>query len=75
MSGIQRFITRVVPRQWATDMETESRQWVYTCPNCAHTRSVWDMGGIRWKASGNPSRLMACPECGQRGMHKLTKQA
>ena len=44
-------------------------------PNCApgwctariavSTRSVWDTGGIRYKAAGTSRRYMRCPSCGQ----------
>lgn len=44
-------------------MERESREWKMVCP-CGRAISVWDAGGIRWKAAGNPVRLARCPRCG-----------
>ncbi len=39
-------------------MEAESRQWIMRCPNCIFERSVWEMGGVRWKSAGNQEELM-----------------
>ena len=74
MTFIQRFFTSVLPAAWARDMEAESRSWLARCP-CGATRSIWDLGGIRWKARGSPSRLMRCPHCGQLRMHRISRAA
>ena len=70
---VQRFLTRVLPRAWADDMQSESRSWIVRCA-CGLERSVWEIGGIRWKAKGNPRRLMNCPNCGQRTWHTVCRQ-
>jgi len=72
MSGIQKLLKAVLPDAWAKSMEAESREWICICP-CGHARSVWDMGGIRWKAAGNPRRLMKCPGCGQLTWHVISR--
>ncbi len=74
MTFIQKLVTSLVPRAWAREMEAESRAWKMRCPNCNHERSIWEMGGIRWKAAGNPRRLMLCPSCGQTGWHTVQRQ-
>jgi ribosomal protein S27AE len=72
---MQSFILKVVPRSWAEDMERESRQWMVTCGNCDYAESVWDLGGIRWKAAGNPRTRRRCPNCGETGWHVIAKQS
>jgi hypothetical protein len=72
MTFIQRLFTSVVPRSWAASMEAESRAWMAHCPDCGIERSVWDMGGIRWKAAGNPRRLLKCLKCQRSTWHQLT---
>jgi len=74
MSFVQRLFKAVLPRASAEAMETESRRWVARCP-CGYERSLWDLGGIRWKASGNPRQFLTCPQCGQRGWHVITRKA
>ena len=64
MSFIQTFIKSVLPAKWSSAMEAKSRMWVLRCP-CGHETSVWDMGGIRYKAAGNPWRRGRCGKCGQ----------
>lgn len=68
MSFIQNLLRKVVPAKWSADMEKESRAWMLRCP-CGHEKSVWDWGGIRWKAAGTPKRKLPCPACGQITWH------
>ena len=74
MSTIQKFFLAVFPAKWAQGMEAESRAWIVKCPSpsCGHERSVWELGGIRWKAAGTPKRYMKCPQCGQSGWHSVS---
>ncbi len=69
---IQRFFLAILPRTWAESMVADSRAWKAHCP-CGHARSIWDLGGIRWKATGNPKRMIDCPGCGQLMWHNVTK--
>jgi hypothetical protein len=39
---------------------------------CGFARSVWEMGGIRWKAAGEPRWFMKCPHCRQRSWHVVS---
>jgi hypothetical protein len=55
-------------------MERESRSWIARCP-CGHARSVWELGGIRWKAKGTPRRLMRCPACGNSSWHLISYES
>lgn len=74
MSRLQRFITKLVPPGWAVAMEAESREWMVRCPACGDERSIWDMGGIRWKSSGKASTWGRCPECRERVWHKVYRR-
>ncbi len=73
MSLAQRFFTAIFPKRWTESMEADSRAWKVRCPNCEHERSVWEMGGIRWKAYGNPRWFLRCSSCGGRHWHKVYK--
>ena len=63
MSWAQKIMKAVFPRSWAEAAEVESRSWMMCCP-CGREVSVWDMGGIRFKAAGNPRVWIRCPKCG-----------
>ncbi|MEA2511593.1 MAG: hypothetical protein QOF01_4024 [Thermomicrobiales bacterium] len=73
-SRFQRLIGRLVPRSWATAMEAESRDWLVRCPACGFERSIWDLGGIRWKGRGTSWTWLRCPACGKRGWHKVSRR-
>jgi transposase-like protein len=63
MTLLQKLVLSLVPKKWAASLEAESRSWMIRCP-CGHEQSVWDAGGIRWKAAGKPRWLHRCPRCG-----------
>ena len=73
MSTVQRLAKKLLPARTAAAMEAESREWRVLCA-CGHDRSIWDIGGIRYKAAGNPRTLMKCPACGKRTWHRVVKQ-
>jgi hypothetical protein len=74
MTFIQRFLTAILPRTWAEDMRNESLGWMLRC-TCGFERSIWETGGIRWKAKGRPKRLVACPHCGQQTWHIVYRKS
>ncbi len=69
MTLIQRFFIVILPRPWAESMRAESLSWMMQC-TCGFEQSIWEMGGVRWKAKGNPQRLVRCSKCGQRTWHE-----
>ena len=72
MSPLQRFFVRILPRRWAESMEADSRSWMMRC-SCGFARSIWELGGIRWKATGQPRTFKKCPQCGKRSWHKVSR--
>jgi len=72
MSLIQRVMMAVLPEASAKSMEAESREWMHIC-QCGHARSAWELGGIRWGASGKPRRLVSCPACGKCTWHTVSR--
>jgi len=75
LSRIQRIITRFAGAETAAAMEAHSRAWLVQCPHCGHERSIWELGGIRYKGTGSPRTRLRCPKCGQAGWHKVYKAA
>lgn len=58
-------------RRASPAMEAESRAWMVQCPHCGAERSVWDSGGIRYRAAGTSRLYRRCFACGKRGWHKV----
>jgi hypothetical protein len=73
-NGGKRRVSRLVPHSWAASMEAESREWMVHCDLCGYEQSVWDLGGTRWKASGNSKQFRKCANCGERGWHTVYRQ-
>lgn len=67
MTLLQRTFMTLLPKKWATQMEAESREWMLRCDSCGREKSVWDAGGIRFKAKGRPRRPSVwCSQCNKR---------
>ena len=74
MTLIQRLIARL-PKTWYDAIRTESEEWIFTCPECGLARSVWDIGGVRYKAvSAGKRSLVWCPQCQQMRWMPLTRR-
>lgn len=73
LSRIQRLFARLVDQPTFAAMEAHSRAWRVRCLNCSHARSIWALGGIRYKASGTSLTRLNCPSCGKTGAHRLEK--
>lgn len=73
MPFVRNLFLKLVSEERAAAIEKESRQWVMQCP-CGYERSVWDMGGLRYKAAGSPKRLTRCPSCRNREWHTLVRR-
>ncbi len=71
MGLIQRLILKLMPASKRQAIEAESRAWILKCDICGSERSVWDMGGIRWKASGSPRERVKCVTCGKVQWHTI----
>jgi predicted RNA-binding Zn-ribbon protein involved in translation (DUF1610 family) len=69
-----RLLQRLAVRLLGTAAEQESREWMLVCPRCGHARSVWDLGGVRYKAASKGKRKrMRCPACGETGWHRVER--
>jgi hypothetical protein len=53
-------------------MMADSKRYLFDCV-CGKTSSVWEIGGVRYKAYGNPTSLVKCPGCGKIAMRKIYK--
>jgi hypothetical protein len=74
MSFVQRLFTAILPRGMVESMEKESRSWMARCSTCGLSRSIWDLGGIRWGAAGNPRRRLHCLKCNAMAWHVIEQK-
>ncbi len=72
LSTVQKLARWLLPKSWSDSIEAESRQWLAECP-CGNSCSIWELGGIRWKAAGQPRKLIRCPRCRQLRWHKIVR--
>jgi hypothetical protein len=72
--GMRNFVMWFMSAKTKAAAEAESRQWIATCPHCGKQTSIWDLGGLRYKASGSPLKGFTCRQCSKFGMHPVTWQ-
>lgn len=66
MTAIQKFFMKILPKHWAEDLRAKSEHWKIRCTSCGFSRSIWEAGGIRWKAASKGKRtFVLCPGCRQ----------
>lgn len=73
MGVIQNFFKAIFPASWVKDMEVESRKWRVKCP-CGFETNIWDLGGIRWHATGTQKNYFKCINCRKWKWHTVYKQ-
>lgn len=66
-------LRRVLPRRAFEAVRAGTKQWLMACP-CGHRRDLWDTGGIRFLAAGEPRRLVRCPACGRLTAHVVRRK-
>lgn len=54
-------------------MKEESMLWGFICKSCNERTSIWEAGGVRYKAKGEPRMRIKCPKCGVAAMQKVTR--
>lgn len=74
MSLFQRLFAWIMPVATFQKMKEESQHWFILCPSCGFKKSVWDMGGIRYKAKSiGKVRRLFCPQCREKRWFKWVK--
>ncbi len=73
MSTIQKIIRFFVSAETFSKMESASKKWYFHC-ECGNECNIWEIGGIRYKAAGNPIKAARCPKCHKVAMRKLHKK-
>lgn len=73
LSRSQKVVKFFVSKSKFEAMAKESMQWVFKCDACKSKTSIWDLGGIRYKASGSPKMELKCINCGKSAMQAVFK--
>jgi hypothetical protein len=53
LSRAQKFIRFFTSKAMFEKMRIDSEKWKFTCKSCNATSSIWEIGGIRYKAVGD----------------------
>jgi hypothetical protein len=73
MPAEHRFLKFILPAKAFAAVRAGTKEWLAECP-CGHKRDIWDSGGVRYKAAGEPRCLGHCPACRKNTWHKIRKK-
>ena len=73
MAAKHKFLKFVLTAKTFAAIRAETREWLIEC-KCGHKRDLWDAGGVRYRAAGEPREYYKCPRCGKRTWHKIRKK-
>lgn len=74
LSTTQRIVKFFVSKTKFEAMQQESEKWKFKCEECQKETSIWDIGGIRYKAKGNLKMKIKCSNCGKISSCEIQKQ-
>jgi hypothetical protein len=73
MIAEHRFLKFILPTRWFEAVRAGTKKWIAECP-CGHKRDLWDAGGVRWMAAGEPRQMARCPVCGKGTWLRIRKK-
>ena len=74
MPAEHKFLKFILPENWFAAVKAGTRQWLIECP-CGFARDLWDAGGVRYKAVGEPRTYNPCSKCGKGTWQKIRKKS
>ncbi len=72
LSSSQKLMKKISSESYFTAAMEESEKWRFTC-ECGKESSIWEIGGVRYKAKGSPVKFLKCPHCEKKSMMKIYK--
>ena len=73
MASRHRFLKFILSGKAFAAVRDGTREWLIEC-KCGYRRDFWDLGGVRYKAAGEPRQYVPCPRCGKATWHKIRKK-
>ena len=58
-------ILALLPTRWGEAAIASSKEWRVDFKGCPHHSTIWNIGGLRWKARGSFTTVARCPTCGK----------
>ncbi len=69
------FLHWILPEKVFRALEKGTRKWLQECRHCGYKQDYWEAGGIRYKAVGEPGKLLYCENCKKLRFHKVRKKS
>ena len=63
--ALRDLILAILPASWGKAAIVSSKEWRVDFAGCPHHSTIWDIGGLKWKARGAFTTVARCPTCGK----------
>ncbi len=74
MPAEHRFLKLILPARAFEAVRAGTKKWVAECCTCGRKQDVWDAGGVRYMAAGEPKEIAFCPSCSKATKHRIRKK-
>lgn len=74
LTRIQKIVKFFSSKEKFAAIEKETKEWKFTCSSCSTTHNFWELGGVRYKAKGEPMVRIKCPNCSETAMQKVYRK-
>ena len=71
--GEHRILRALLPERAFEALRDGTREWLMEC-SCGHKADLWSVGGVRFKATGEPRQWTGCAACGKITWQKVRKK-
>jgi len=70
-----RFLKFILPAKAFEAVKAGTKEWLIECRSSGYKRDIWDEGGTRYKAKGEPVSLGKCSKCDKKTWQKARKKS
>jgi hypothetical protein len=71
--GEHRVLRALLPQRAFAAVRAGTKEWLIEC-RCGHKRDLWEAGGVRYKAAGEPRQYLPCPACEEGTWHRTRRK-
>jgi|AntRauTorckE6833_2_1112554.scaffolds.fasta_scaffold31464_2 RNase P subunit RPR2 len=73
---LRKILQKILSDNQFQKIKESSKKWFSVCNKCGYSISVWDSGGIRFKAASKGKRVLgSCPDCKKIRIFKIVKKS
>lgn len=73
LSTAQKIIRFFSSAKFFEKAKADSKRWYFNC-ECGHEFTIWDIGGVKYKGTGNKKMYVKCPKCKKAAFRQVQRR-